>query len=250
MSYLLNVTLLSYLLAAGFIVHIIKTGRNWLWIWLLIFLPGVGVLAYLIVEILPQLYHSRTAVRTARGFKKALDPGALLRRYENEVRITSNVATRQRYADELVRHGRYEEAIDQYRSALTGLYEHDPKLMLGLARAQFGQGDATGARATLDELARQDPSFISPDSRLLHARALEREGNIAGALAEYQMLATSYPGAEAAVRYAQLLSSQGRHEEAQQVARDLLDQARVAPAHYRRAQRSWLDSAARLVAEG
>ena len=44
------------------------------------------------------------------------------------------------------------------------------------------------------------------------------------------MLAFSYPGAEAAVRYAQLLESQGRRDEAQKVARDLLEQARIAPA--------------------
>ena len=61
------------------------------------------------------------------------------------------------------------------------------------------------------------------------------------------MLASSYPGAEAAVRYAQLLQSQGRSQEAQKVAQDLLDQARVAPAHYRKAQKSWLDAAQRLA---
>ena len=81
----------------------------------------------------------------------------------------------------------------------------------------------------------------------LYARALETEGNIPKALEEYKVLATSYPGAEAAVRYAQLLQSQGRGAEAQKVARDLLEQARIAPAHYRKAQRPWLDAAQRLV---
>ena len=37
---------------------------------------------------------------------------------------------------------------------------------------------------------------------------------------EYRVLASSYPGAEAAVRYAQLLQSQGRADEAQKVADD------------------------------
>jgi len=61
------------------------------------------------------------------------------------------------------------------------------------------------------------------------------------------MLANSYPGAEAAVRYAQLLDTQGQRDEARRVARELLDQARIAPNHYRRAQRAWLDAAARLA---
>ena len=229
------------------IIHVVKTGRNQIWIWVLALLSLPGAIAYIAVEILPELFRSRTAQRTARGLRKAMDPGADLRRYESEARIGSNVASRQRYAEELVRHQRYDEAIGQYREALTGLYEHDPNLMLGLAQAQFGKGDASAARATLDELIQRNPDFRSPAGHLLYARALEAEGNVPKALEEYAVLAPSYPGAEAAVRYAQLLQAQGRRAEAQKVARELLEQARIAPGHYRRAQRPWLDAAQRLL---
>jgi hypothetical protein len=240
--------ILLYAVQAALIVHVIKTGRNFLWIWVLILLPfGIGAIAYLAVEVLPELFRSRTAQRTARGFKRAMDPGAELRRFENEARVTGNVASRQRYAEELIRHQRYDEAIEQYRQALTGLYEHDPNLMLGVAQAQFGKGDARGARATLDELIAQNPQFRSPVGHLLYARALEAEGNVAKALEEYRVLAPAYPGAEASVRYAQLLKAQGQGAESQRVARELLEQARIAPAHYRRAQREWLDAARTLL---
>ena len=241
--------ILSLLVQAAFIVHVIKTGRNQLWIWVLI-IPGLalaGILAYLVVEILPALFRSRAAQRAGRGLRKAIDPERDLRRYESEVRVADNVASRQRYAEELVRRERYDEAIAQYREALTGLYEHDPNLMLGLAQAQFGKGDASAARATLDELIRHNPDFRSPTGHLLYARALEAEGNVPRALEEYAVLAPSYPGAEASVRYAQLLKAQGRVAEAQKVVRELLEQARIAPGHYRRAQRSWLDAAQRLL---
>jgi len=239
--------ILSIAVQAGLIIHVIKTGRNQIWIWVLALLSYAGILAYVAVEIIPDLFRSRTAQRTARGFKKAMDPTADLRRYENEARVGSNVATRQRYAQELSRHGQHDEAIAQYRQALTGLYEHDPNLMLGIARAQFAKGDAVAARTTLDDLIRLNPDFRSPEGHLLYARALETEGNFTKALEEYKILAPSYPGAEAAVRYAQLLKSQGSREESQKVARELLEQARIAPAHYRKAQKSWLDAAERLV---
>jgi hypothetical protein len=229
------------------IIHVVKTGRNQIWIWVLALLSLPGAIAYIAVEILPELFRSRTAQRTARGLRKAMDPGRDLRRYESEARVASNVASRQRYAQELVRHQRYDEAIGQYREALTGLYEHDPNLMLGLAQAQFGKGDASAARATLDELIQRNPDFRSPAGHLLYARALEAEGNVPKALEEYAVLAPSYPGAEASVRYAQLLQAQGRRAEAQKVARELLEQARIAPGHYRRAQRPWLDAAQRLL---
>ena len=239
--------ILSILIQVILIVHVIKTGRNQIWIWVLALLSIPGAIAYIVVELLPDVFRSRTAQRTARGIKKAMDPTADLRRYENEARVTGNVATKQRYADELTRQGRYDDAIEQYKQALTGLYAHDPNLMLGVARAQFEKGDPASARATLDELIRQNPDFKSPDGHLLYARSLQEEGNLEKAIEEYRVLATSYPGAEAAVRYAQLLESQGRGEEARKVARDLLEQARIAPAHYRKAQKSWLDAAQRLA---
>ena len=238
---------LMIIVQVALIIHVVKTGRNQIWIWVLALLSLPGAIAYIAVEILPELLRSRTAQRTARGLRKAMDPGRDLRRYESEARVTSNVASRQRYAQELVRHQRYDEAIGQYREALTGLYEHDPNLMLGLAQAQFGKGDASGARATLDELIQRNPDFRSPAGHLLYARALEAEGNLPKALEEYAVLAPSYPGAEASVRYAQLLQAQGRRPEAQKVARELLEQARIAPGHYRRAQRPWLDAAQRLL---
>ncbi len=253
--------ILFYLVPLAVIVHVIRTGRNTVWIWVIVILSLVGVVApvlgtvgplfasliYVAVEILPELFRGGPARRTARGLSRTINPFGDLRRFEREAEVTGNVASRQRYADELIRHGRYAEAIAQYQQTLTGLYEHDPNLMLGLARAQFGKGDAPAARATLEALMQHNPDFNSPERHLLYARALEQEGALDQALEQYRTIAHAYPGAEAAVRYAQLLERQGRREEARKVARELLEQARIAPAHYRRAQRVWLDAATRIL---
>lgn len=238
----------SLVLQAVLIVHCIKTGRNQIWIWVLALLSFAGVIAYVAAELIPDLLNSRTTRRTVKGVKKALDPQADLRRYESEARLGGNVASQQRYADELLRQGRAAEAIGVYRGALKGLYEHDPNLMLGLARAQFDTGAATDARATLDALIANNPQYKSPDGHLLYARALEAEGNAARALEEYRVLAGYYAGAEPAVRYAELLKGQQRVEDARRVLRELLDRAQVAPAHYRRNQEDWLRRARELLA--
>src|SRR5580693_6603579 len=106
--------ILSVAVQVGLIIHVVKTGRNQIWIWVLALLSLPGAIAYIAVEILPELLRSRTAQRTARGLRKAMDPGRDLRRYESEARIAGNVASRQRYAQELARHQRYDEAIGQY----------------------------------------------------------------------------------------------------------------------------------------
>ena len=57
------------------------------------------------------------------------------------------------------------------------------------------------------------------------------------------MLAGYYPGAEAAVRYAALLKRSGQQPQAREVLQAVLERAKYAPAHYRKAQREWLDEA-------
>jgi hypothetical protein len=109
------------LLEVLLVIHVIKTGRNTLWIWLIIFLPMAGGIAYAIVELIPELMRSRTLQATGRSMKRALDPEAQLRRLQDEAQVTQNVASSQRYAEELLRHDRFQEAAGIYRKILTGL---------------------------------------------------------------------------------------------------------------------------------
>ncbi len=245
----MSLFVLSLILQALLIVHCIKTGRNQIWIWVLALLSYAGVIAYLAAELIPDLLRSRTTKRTVRGVRKALDPGANLRVLENQVRVTGGVDARQRYAEELLRLNRPREAVETYRETLTGLYEHDPNLMLGLARAQFAAEEAGEARATLDALIQHNPDFRSQEGHLLYARALETEGDTVRALEEYQTLAGYFSGAEATVRYARLLRASGSTAEARKQLRGLLDQAALAPDHYRRGQENWLREAERVLAE-
>jgi hypothetical protein len=240
--------LLPLVIQALLIVHCIKTGRNTIWIWVLALLSYAGIVAYVAAELLPELIGSRGARRAVRDVKKVLNPEADLRQLAQRAELGGTVDARQRHAEELLRLGRPDEAITEFRRSLQGLYEHDPKLMLGLARAQFAAGQAAEARGTLDELIRHNPDFRSADGHLLYARALEQEGATARALDEYKTLAGYYPGAEAAVRYARLLRKEGQAGPAGEVLRGLLAQAAVAPGHYRRAQEEWLKQAERELA--
>ena len=240
--------IVSGLLSLGLIVHCIKSGRNTIWVYVLVILmstPFVGSLVYIGVELLPEWLQTRTSRRALRGLRSTLNPEGDLRRAENAMNMSGNVASRQKYADELVRLGRASEAVPIYQSCLTGVFAEDPKLMLGYARARYSAGDASGARQTLDELIKKNPDFKSADGHLLYARALEAEGEHDKALDEYAALAEYYPGAEAGLRYAVLLKRKGQRELAQQTLKSLLDRAKYAPAHYRKAQREWLDEAHR-----
>jgi hypothetical protein len=225
------------------IVHCIKTGRAFIWVIVMLSLPILGSAVYFFVEIFPDLGRSGASRRAIRGLRSTLNPEGDLRKLENEMKVTGNVQSKQRYADELVRLGRAKEAVEIYRTSLTGLFVDDPKLLLGFAHAQFAADEPAAARQTLDELIGKNPEFKSPAGHLLYARALEGEGNTAKALEEFAALAEYYPGAEAGLRYAKLLNKAGQKSQARQVLEALLERAKYAPDHYKKAQREWLDEA-------
>ena len=229
------------------IIHCIKTGRNTIWIWVLALLSIAGAIAYIVVELLPDLLGSRGTKRAVRSVQGALDPERDLRKAERVALVSGDVASRQRYAEELSKQGRHADAAGVYRTLLTGLYATDSGLMLGLARAQFESGDAPGARSTLEALIAANPEFKSAEGHLLFARAVEATGDVAKALEEYRVLAEYFPGGEAAVRYARLLAQQGRADDARRVLRELVDRMSLAPPHVRKAQQAWLSEAERGV---
>ncbi len=156
------ISILSIAIQAGFIVHVIKTGRSMLWIVAIGLLPGIGVIAYLVVEILPELFGSRAARRAGSGVRRMIDPDRDLRRASAEVEISGNVDARRRLAEELFERGQYDAAITVYEAGLKGVFEHDPTLLLGLAQAQFARKDFAAARKSLERLTEHNPDFKSP----------------------------------------------------------------------------------------
>lgn len=239
------IPILSIAIQAALIVHVIKTGRNMLWIAALAFLPLVGSVAYVVVELLPEVMGGRTARRAQSGVRRILDPNRDLRRASDEVEISGNVDARRRLAEELYERSQYDAAIDVYQAGLKGIFEHDPTLLLGLARAQFARQDFAAARASLERLTQHNADFKSPDAQLLYARTLEAQDSLEEAERSYAALAGGYPGAEARLRYGLLLKRRGNLDEAHRVLKDLLDGARLGPPHYRKAQAEWLERARR-----
>ena len=190
---LILVSVLSIAVQAGLIVHVIKTGRNSLWIWAIALLPPAGPLAYVAVEILPDLLGGRAARRAKSGVQRMIDPDRDLRRASAEVEISGNVDARRRLAEELLERGQCAQAIEVSQGGLKGIFEHDPTLLLGLARAQFANQDFAASRAALERLVQHNSDFKSADAGLLYARSLEAQDALDEAEREYAAVAPGFP---------------------------------------------------------
>ena len=57
------------------VIHVLRTGRPYWWIFLIVMVPLIGIIVYLVVEVLPGLLGSRGARQAVAGAAKVFDPG-------------------------------------------------------------------------------------------------------------------------------------------------------------------------------
>lgn len=238
----------SVIVQIGLILHVVRTGRPMYWIFIILMAPGIGSLAYAIIELLPDLSNSGQGRRAMRGIRKTLDPGGDLRQRQREHKLSGSVDAARHLAGELLESGQYDAAIEHYEKSLTGLYEYDPDLLLGLATSLVANEDFEKARDTLDLLIEHNPDFKSQDGHLLYARSVAACGDEDKALDEYKAVTAYYAGAEARLRYGLFLEKQGDKTAALAEFQEIIDAAELAPRHYQKAQSNWISQAKNAVA--
>ena len=192
------------------------------------------------IEIIPEFSGSIQGQRGMRGLRNIVNPGANLRRHEAAWEQSPNADNARRYADALLDEGRFDDADKVLDKALSGFFSTEPNLMLLKARSRFETADSAAAVEVFEALLEANPQFRSARGRLLYAQALESSGRLDKALKEYRSVANYFPGVEARYRLALALKASGRERDALSEFEQLINDARLAPAHFRKSQKKWL----------
>lgn len=228
----------------AFAAHVIRTGRSLLWLLPIIFLPVLGCIAYAVFAIVPDAAGSAGARRFADDVVNMADPGRGYREKKREVEMVGSVQSKKALAEECIKRGRFQDAVDLYESAMTGpLGAEDTSLLAGLARARTLAGDGAGAQDAFEKLKAADPAAFSADAELDYARALALQGKNDEALRQYEAVLPRFPGEEARCRYALLLLKLGQTDRARNVFREIIQSVKNAPSYYKRRQREWVNIA-------
>lgn len=238
-------SILIWLIQLGLIIHVLKTDRSRYWIFFLIFMPLIGGIAYFIIELLPGFTGSIEGQRAVRTVKQTLNPGADLRQHEAAWNQSPNVDNSRRYAEALLDAGKIDDAENIINQALKGLFKTEPTLLLLKARLQFETGRTGDAITTLETLQEHNPDFRSAEGHLLYARALEAEDRIDEAIREYSAVSGYFPGVEARYRLALCMQSAGKEKASRSEFESIMNDAKLAPAHFRKSQKTWLDAVKR-----
>ncbi len=232
---------LTYLLVSlGLAYHCIRTGRPWWWLLVIGFLGPLRWIAYGIFAVLPDMFGSTSARRFADNVASMADPGRGYREKLRDVERVGSADAKRALAEECIKRGMFQDAVDLYQSAMTGpLGGNDPVLLRGLARAKLLAGDGQGSVAAFETLKSVDPAAWDADVELDYARALSLVGRTDDALRQYEKVVPRYPGEEARCRFAILLQQIGHHDRAQALFREIIDSVKHSPGYYRSRQREW-----------
>ncbi len=219
-------------------IHVLKRGRDYWWLFIILFFPFIGSVIYLVVEVIPEL--------RSGGAGLSLNLKSTRRRIrerKEELAYSETVENRAKLAREYMRAGQYAEAIATYKPCLDGPHKDDPYVLFGLAQVYYQSGNFGEAEKMLAELSRLNIKDSTHERQLLGARVLEGLGRRDEAIREYESLARVYAGEEARCRQALFLKKTGHHKDAAAIFRDIVAKARRADRFFRRQQREWIQIA-------
>jgi hypothetical protein len=194
-----------------FLVHALKTGRGSPWFFILLFLPGIGVLLYLFFELLPNLGYTRTGIELSDKLKQFTNPPAGLSELQERAQTLPTITNLENLADAYVANDRPSDAIPIYRQAIAKEPLTYPDLYRKLARALFATKQYQDAISEWDVVLASDDARA--DDRVMYARTLEALGKNKQALVFYQKGAPLTTDLSAYYYYGQLLKKLDKKEE-------------------------------------
>jgi hypothetical protein len=238
---------LSLLFSGLMCLHVVRTGRELYWIFIILIFPGIGGLIYFATQVLPELMGGRTARRIGQSARETLDPTRAYREARAACEDTPTVGNKMRLAAAAFDLGHLEEAERLYAEAAQGVHEEDPALLMGRAQALVELDRFEEALPILHKLGELGEKGRTPQAALAMGRCYHAMGKISEADDALAWAAERMPGLEASARYAVFLNEVGREDEAREILTDLEKRVAKASSHFRREARHWRDFAAESI---
>jgi len=239
--------LLSLVIAVLLCWHAMKTGRDTMWLWIILMFQPIGGAVYFFLNIVPDIFGGTTARRVSAAARETLDPHREYREAKAACDDTPTVRNQSRLATAAMHMGRYDEAEALFRQAAHGVHADDPVLLLGLANALLELDRPADALEVLERLGQDQAHGRTPAAAMALGRAYEALGRTAEADTALQWAAERLPGFEALARYAAFMARSGRQGEAREVVAELDKRMTKLRGPFRKEAQVWRDHAAQAL---
>lgn len=176
---------LHVIIALFFAVHVVRSGREQYWLWILFSFPLLGSIVYFFAIYLPTSRLQSGVRKAATAAVRNLDPGRELREAELAFDMTPTAQNQVRLAQAHLEAGNTEEAVRQFEACLSGPFAADSPIRMGAARAWLQHGQPLKAAELLAAIRTREPEFCAEQLSLLLAAAWGAAGREPEARAEY-----------------------------------------------------------------
>jgi hypothetical protein len=241
--------ILSLIMAVLLCWHVVKTGREQMWLWIIIMFQPIGGLVYIALNVVPDIFGGTTARRITTAARETLDPNREYREAKTACDDTPTVRNQSRLATASMHLGKYADAEALFRAAAQGVHADDPVLLLGLANALLELHRPADALEVLGRLGNDAAHGRTPAAALALGRAYEALGRVAEADTALQWASQRLPGFEGLARYAAFMARNGRREEAREAVVELDKRLAKLKPQFRKEGRAWRDHAAQALSQ-
>ncbi len=155
------------------IYHCYTHKREYYWILAVIFLPLVGSLIYLFMNVIQK----QDIDKVQHGVTTLLNPTKKISDLEKRLKFADTFQNRVALADAYLEAEHYEKAIEHYKTALSDVFKHDFYVISKLQEAYYFSSDFDTSLVYAEQLKEQ-PKFAKSKAAFLYALAKEKKGDI------------------------------------------------------------------------
>jgi Uncharacterized protein conserved in bacteria containing a divergent form of TPR repeats len=205
----------------GFCVYHCYTHRNnYYWIFAIIFLPLVGSILYLLMNV----FQKRDIEKVQESLVTAINPSKKIKDLEKKFKFSETFENQVSLADAYLNEGMYEEAIKNYRASLKDVFVNDFYVISKLVEAYYYAEDYDNTIQYVDKI-KDNPSFRKSKASFLYGLALEKTGNMASAEEYLRVFDAPYSNFNERLELSRFLVRQNKIEEAKEVLQEMISES-------------------------
>lgn len=216
-------------------IHCVKKGNQNKWIWLIVFIPLVGCIAYIFTEIF-----TRNDIQNVQsGVSSIFNPSGKIRSLQEQVNFRDTFDNRMALADAYLEVGQADKAIEIYETSLTGNFSEHEHGCMQLIKAYFEKGRYDDL-INIAKKAYKLPQFKRSRANMLYAIALGSTNQSEAAEREFLSMAGKFSNYENRYYYGKFLLHCGRKDDAKKVYTEIINEQSHLSSSEKRMSGQWI----------
>ncbi len=226
---------ISFILQAICAIHCIRKGNQNKWIWLIVFLPLIGCIAYIFTE----MFTKNDMNNVQSGMSSVFNPAGKIKKLQENLRFRDTFDNRIALADAYLDAGQPDAAIVLYENSLKGTFAEHEHGNMQLIRAYYDKQRYEDV-LSIGKKVYNLPQFKRSRAQTLYAAALGFTGRNEEAEKEFRSMNGKFSNYESRYHFAKYLIRNNRTDEAKRLLVEMQNEIAHLDSAQKRYNKIWL----------